>query len=225
MQQDRNGRNDSDAVSGQIRRTDGETVRKVVRKVGGQVQIAGDFDVLLFGFLLGGLALGFGRFGDFFFALFVAATGGRFCLFAVLLRGGWRWGGLLNSRRPVTMPVSMSSGVLLDQPHQLLHRQKGNNSRQHPQSNAHIVTMSFLSFLPMRMTVTVTMRMPVPMIVALAVMTVRLNGVRNQMQEGIAQQSTGGKRQQGLQPGLHLLRVVQRDGKQDEERSGTDKER
>lgn len=81
MQQDRDGRNDSDAVSGQIRRTDGETVRKVVGKVGGQIEIAGDFDVLLFGFLLGGLALGFGRFGDFLFALLVAATGGRFCFF------------------------------------------------------------------------------------------------------------------------------------------------
>lgn len=85
--------------------------------------------------------------------------------------------------------------------------------------------MSFLSFLPVRMTVTVTMRMSMPMIVTLAMMTVRLNSVRNQMQEGITQQSTGGKRQQGLQSGLHLLRVVQRDGKQDEERSGTDQER
>lgn len=112
--------------------------------------------------------------------------------------------------------MPMSSGILLDQPHQLLHRQKRNNSRQHPQSNAHIMPMSFL---PMRM-VTVTMTMP--MIVTLSVMAVRLNSVRNQMQKSITQQPTGSECQQGLQPGLHLLRVVQRDGEQDEERSGTD---
>lgn len=89
----------------------------------------------------------------------------------------------------MTMSMSMSSGILLDQPHQLLHRQKRNNPGQHPQSNAHIVAMSFLAFLPVRMVpVTVTMRMS--MIVTLAVMAVRLNGVRNQMQESITQQTT-----------------------------------
>lgn len=88
----------------------------------------------------------------------------------------------------MTMSMTMSSGILLDQPHQLFDRQKRNNPGQHPQSNAHIVAMSFLTLLPVRMSVTVTMRMS--MIMSLAVVAVRLNGVRNQMQESITQQAT-----------------------------------
>lgn len=84
--------------------------------------------------------------------------------------------------------------------------------------------MSFLTFLPVRM-VPVTMRMTMTVIMTLTVMAVRLNSVRNKMQKSITQQTTGSECQQCLQPGLHLLRVVQRDGEQDEERSGTNQER
>lgn len=118
----------------------------------------------------------------------------------------------------MTMSVS-SGGILLDQPHALLHSQERNNSRQNPQSNTHIVTVTFfLAILTVRVTVSVRMSVAV----AIAVVVVRLDGMRNQMQKRIAQQSSGGERQQGFQPRLHLFGVVQRDGKQDEERCGTD---
>ena len=108
----------------------------------------------------------------------------------------------------MTMSVS-AGGILLDQPHALLHRQKRNNSSQNPQPDAHIVAMTFLSLPAMR----VTVRMTVTVVVTLATMVmVRLDGMRNQMQERIAQQATGSERQQGFQPGLHLFGVVQRDG-------------
>lgn len=44
------------------------------------------------------------------------------------------------------------------------------------------------------------------------------------MKESITEQPSGCKGQQGLQPGLHFLRVVQRNGKQNEERCGADQQ-
>lgn len=64
-------------------------------------------------------------------------------------------------------------GILLDQPNALLHSQKRNNPSQNPQSNAHIVAVTFLTVrVPMGMTVIVTLA---------TMMVMRLDGMRNQV--------------------------------------------
>lgn len=80
------------------------------------------------------------------------------------------------------------------------------------------MAVSFLSVVTM--TVTVPVSVTVPM--AILSVRVRLDGVGDQMEESITEQTAGSKGQQGLQSRLHLFRVIQRDSKENEERRGAD---
>lgn len=87
------------------------------------------------------------------------------------------------------------------------------------------MTVSFFPFMTMAVTVTMSTSVTVPMAVSsLSVVRMRLDGVRNQMKESITQKPSGREGQQSLQPWLHLFRVIERNGKQDKERCGTDQQ-
>lgn len=105
------------------------------------------------------------------------------------------------------LTVRVTVGVTVTSPfhkaHQFLHNQECHNSSQNPQANAHImrVAVSLWSFL---MAVGVRVRM------ALRSWSVRRNGMRNQMEKGVAQQSARSKTQQNLEARLVARRLVQR---------------
>lgn len=71
--------------------------------------------------------------------------------------------------------------------------------------------------------VTVVMSVAVP--VPVTIVRMGLDGMGNQVEKSITKQSTGGESEQCLQSRLHFFRVVQRDGEQDEKRSGADQQR
>lgn len=114
--------------------------------------------------------------------------------------------------------MSVSPSILLDQSNGFFHRQEHYDSSQDPQTHAHIVAVSFLTVVTMAVTVPMSVAMPM----AILSMRVRLDGMGDQMEESITEQTAGSKGQQGLQPRLHLFRVIQRDSKENEERRGAD---
>lgn len=83
--------------------------------------------------------------------------------------------------------------------------------------------VAFVLSVAVTMAVAVIMPMAMPMTVT--IVRVWLDGMGNQVEERIPEQSTGGESEQRLQPRLHFFRVVQRDGEQDKKWCRTDQQR
>lgn len=88
MQQNGDGSDDADTISGQVGSTDGQSIGEVVGEIRCQIQVAGDFDLVLLVFLFDGFALGFGSIG---FSLLLVVLFGDFVVFFLVFLGRRSW--------------------------------------------------------------------------------------------------------------------------------------
>lgn len=84
-----------------------------------------------------------------------------------------------------------------------------------------VIMMVVMVISPMIMMVGVVLRFVI-MVTAPVRVIVRGDGVGNQMEEGVPQQSARGKAEQDLQEGRVVLGIFQRDAEEYEEGGGTD---
>lgn len=113
----------------------------------------------------------------------------------------------------------------LGQSHKLLHRQKGHDPCQHPQADDHVLHVIVTMVMVMAVIVVgvaVIMVGVVVIVVPAPMMVVRGDGVWDEVQEGVAQETPRGKAEQDLQEGGVVPGVLQRDAEEDKERGSTD---
>lgn len=110
----------------------------------------------------------------------------------------------------------------LGKTHKLLHSQECQNAGQHPQANDHILHV----IVPMRVLLVVVVMGVVIIISHMILVTVAVggNGVRNEVEEGVAQQSSRGETEEDLEERGVFCGILEGDEEENEERSGTDEE-
>lgn len=118
----------------------------------------------------------------------------------------------------------MAVGVALaafGQSDKLLHSKEGHDASQHPQANYHVLHVIMLMGMPGMVMMGVVIFM-MGVVIFIMVVGVGGNGVGDEVEEGVAQESPRGEGQQDLEEGGVVASVLEWDAEQDEERGRTD---
>ena len=205
---------ETNAVPGKVAGAHSQTVSEVVEHVGSKIEEPGNFDlftvITALCHLLSNLLL------LFIFLLLLFSFPITVFGFLLLLLLFLRRFLLCFLCRFYVVRVAVTS---LQDPHKLLHTEEGHDATEDPQADTHVVRS-----VPLLSPVRVAVAVAVAVMVAATLALRGHHGVRDEVKEGVAQQSAAGKGQQDLQQPLLLLALVQRDEEEDEKWSRGDEE-